>query len=121
MVQGGQNGEYRCEYGGNAAGGWSTLCVRASSHRQLEEAPSLQRLRRRAGVHEVVLDQCMFGLTSKDQDGVGLAKKPTRLLTSSVTVRDRLQIRCDKGQGSSTRAAHQRETGGGARVSAGHV
>ena len=57
--------------------------------------PSLKRLRQRAGVCETVLHQCMYGLTSKDADGVAPAKKPTRILCSSIAVRDMLSLKCD--------------------------
>ena len=57
--------------------------------------PSLRRLRRRAGVSETVFHQCMYGLKSADREGLGLAKKPTRILTSSTAVRDCLSLRCD--------------------------
>ena len=57
--------------------------------------PALRRLRLRAGVHETVVHQCMYGLESRDHEGVGLAKKPTRFLCSSTAVRDCLALRCD--------------------------
>ena len=34
------------------------------------------------GVHDVILDQCHFGLRSSDERGPGPAKKPTRFLTN---------------------------------------
>ena len=57
--------------------------------------PSLKRLRQRAGVCETVLHQCMYGLESKDKEGVAPAKKATRILCSSTAVRDQLSRRCD--------------------------
>ena len=59
--------------------------------------PSLQRLRRRAGVLETVIHQCRYGLVSEDREGLAPAKKPTRLLTSSTAIRDELCLRCDGG------------------------
>ena len=56
--------------------------------------PSLRRLRSRAGVCEAVAHMCQFGLESSDKEGMGLAKKPTRLLTSSTAIRDMLSRRC---------------------------
>ena len=57
--------------------------------------PSLRRFRPRAGVYETVLHQCMYGLVSEDRAGVAPAKKPTRILTSSLAIRDQLSLRCD--------------------------
>ena len=46
---------------------------------------------------ETVADMCQFGVTSTDRDGTGPAIKPTRLLTSSISIRDSLARRCGGG------------------------
>ena len=56
--------------------------------------PSLRRLRARAGVTETTLHMCMFGLVSRDAAGEAPAKKPTRVLTSSEAIRDKLARFC---------------------------
>ena len=38
---------------------------------------------------------CMFGLVSRDSEGVAPAKKPTRILTSSTAIRDMVSRVCD--------------------------
>ena len=58
--------------------------------------PSLKRLRARAGVHETSLHMCAFGLTSQDACGEALAKKPTRILTSSSAICEKLSRFCSK-------------------------
>ena len=45
----------------------------------------------------VVADQCRFGLTEIDEEGPGLAKKPTRFVTNSAAVARRLDKRCMGG------------------------
>ena len=42
----------------------------------------LVELREMIEVQSVVLHMCQFGLTSRDSEGPGLAKKPTRVLTN---------------------------------------
>ena len=56
--------------------------------------PSLVRLRKAAGVYEGVLHMCQYGLTSRDAAGEAPARKATRILTSSVAVRDLLLRKC---------------------------
>ena len=56
--------------------------------------PSLKRLRRRAGVFESSFHMCAYGLTSTDRSGTGPARKATRVLTSSMAIRDQLLRRC---------------------------
>ena len=34
------------------------------------------------GVDSVEMDMCAFGMTSSDEQGIGLAKKPTRIMSS---------------------------------------
>ena len=58
--------------------------------------PSLVRLRELTGVHSVTLDMCMYGLVSRDEEGEGAAKKPTRILTNRESIRDKLCKRCDR-------------------------
>ena len=40
------------------------------------------------------IDQCAYGLKSKDKDGEGPAKKPTKFLTNSIGIRNELMQRC---------------------------
>ena len=40
------------------------------------------------------IDQCAYGLTSKDKDGVAPAKKPTSFLTNSIGLRNALSKKC---------------------------
>ena len=42
----------------------------------------LAALMDRPEVENVVLHMCAFGLESADEDGMGLVKKPTRVLTN---------------------------------------
>ena len=46
------------------------------------------------GVQIVKLDMCAFGMMSQDEDGVGLVKKPTSMMTNSPEVGKRLDKRC---------------------------
>ena len=46
------------------------------------------------GVLRTELDQCEFGLASKDELGKAPAKKPTSLLTNSVEVPRTMGIKC---------------------------
>ena len=58
--------------------------------------PSLRRLRDRAGVFEATVHMCMFGLETTGQFGATTpAMKPTRILTSSMAVRDKIRRTCD--------------------------
>ena len=57
--------------------------------------PCMQKLRSAHGVHEVVGDQCRFGLLSPGEQGKpGPAKKPTRFLSSAGCVLRALGQRC---------------------------
>ena len=58
--------------------------------------PSLRRLRRRAGVCEATVHMCMHGLKAEDKEGIAPAMKPTRILTSSVAIRDSVARVCDR-------------------------
>ena len=49
------------------------------------------------GVMRTELDQCEFGLTSKDEQGEAPAKKPTSLLTNSVQVHRTMGMKCRGG------------------------
>ena len=50
----------------------------------------------RQGVQRVVGDQCQFGLKSKDEEGVGLARERTGFLTNAVCIARRLNKKCPK-------------------------
>ena len=48
----------------------------------------------REGVYEAVFDMCRFGMVSKDKLGVGLCRKPTRLLTNMEPVAEMMSKTC---------------------------
>ena len=53
------------------------------------------KLRRDPRVAEVVGDQCRYGLEAMGPGGVRLpARKPTRFLSSSLSILDKLSLRC---------------------------
>ena len=54
----------------------------------------LQRLAADPMVFETVMDQCAYGLTSRDKEGEGPAKKPTKFYTNSEGLRQELHRRC---------------------------
>jgi len=58
--------------------------------------PCLKRLRQRAGVLQAVTHMCAFGMESSDAHGNGLAMKPTRFLTSSQAIFDKLNVKCSR-------------------------
>jgi hypothetical protein len=60
--------------------------------------PEMLALRARPGVGEVVADLCQFGLRSPSpMGGSGLAKKPTRFLSSCPAILQNLERRCSGG------------------------
>ena len=59
------------------------------------ETPGLRRLREHPEVIEIVLDQCMFGLTSRDGNGQTPARKRTRILTNIRAAPMFLERQCD--------------------------
>ena len=60
-------------------------------------AADLSALMGREGVYEAVLDMCSFGMLSKDELGVGLCRKPTRLLTNMEPVAEMMSKTCKGG------------------------
>ena len=48
----------------------------------------------RSDVEDVVLHMCAFGLKSWDEDGEGLVKKPTRVLTNLPSIATALSRKC---------------------------
>ena len=48
-------------------------------------------------VLKAVLHQCQFGLTSRDELGLGLVKKPTIMLTNSVEMHRQMDRQCTPG------------------------
>ena len=56
--------------------------------------PELGGLRGHADVIDVVLHMCAFGLRAEDREGVGLAKKPTRILTNMPSIAAALDRQC---------------------------
>ena len=53
----------------------------------------------RPEVDAVVLHMCAYGMTSRDEHGEGLVKKPTRILSSSPEVLKRVEARCSNERG----------------------
>ena len=58
------------------------------------KAPCVARLLRSPGVMVSVIDQCRYGLQARDEQGLGPARKPTRIVTNSVGVNREMQLRC---------------------------
>ena len=56
--------------------------------------PDVDLLASMDGVMRTELDQCEFGLTSKDELGQAPAKKPTSLLTNWVEVHRTMGVKC---------------------------
>ena len=69
---------------------------------------AILKLLKSVGVHSVVNDQCMFGLTVRGESGgePKLAKKPTRWMTNSIFMADAVNVRCDRSH------KHQHLVGG---------
>ena len=61
------------------------------------ENPAIVRLMGKTGVMRTELDQCEFGLVSKDEHGEAPAMKPTSLLTNSVEVDRMMHRKCGGG------------------------
>ena len=61
--------------------------------------PNGVKLASTPGVMRTELDQCEFGLVSKDELGEAPAKKPTSLLTNSVEVDRMMSVKCQGGHG----------------------
>ena len=64
---------------------------RATSRKLAE----VRRIWMQRGVHVTTLDQCEYGLTSKDKWGVAPAKKPTKIMTNSWYAKEALGRRCE--------------------------
>ena len=60
------------------------------------EKTDLKELRSQTGVVEANAHMCAFGMESQDSEGRGLVKKPTRFLTNSMAIRDKLDQKCSK-------------------------
>ena len=58
------------------------------------QVPCMVTLMRTPGVLASANDQCSYGLTSKDEAGVGPMKKPNRVVTNSAGVSRGMQRRC---------------------------
>ena len=56
--------------------------------------PEVQSLCDDSDAHVVVADLCMFGMSSRDHLGEGLAKKPTKFLTNSAHIARWLTVKC---------------------------
>ena len=58
------------------------------------KVPEVQELINMDGVVRIDLDQCMFGLTSRDEQGAGLVEKSTRIVTNMPHTAVVLHLRC---------------------------
>ena len=61
------------------------------------DVPCIKALRERPDVMIAEADLCQFGMMSKDEEGWGHAKKPTRFMTNSVEMYKTLNRKC-KGE-----------------------
>ena len=59
--------------------------------------PAAVDLQHTAGVWEMVIDQCQYGLKTQDAWGEGFAMKPTKFLTNSPAIAAKLARRCCGG------------------------
>jgi len=59
--------------------------------------PCLEKLRDITGVEAVVLNMCRFGMELEDKMGRGLVYKPTRIVTNSRTIAEKVGLRCVGG------------------------
>ena len=55
---------------------------------------SLAKLKKEVGVMGAVSDMCAFGMKAADQWGEAYAKKPTRFLTNSKAIMEKVSNRC---------------------------
>ena len=60
------------------------------------KTPEIQELSKYSDAHVVTADLCMFGMTSRDMWGEGLAKKPTKFLTNSPHIAKWLSLKCSQ-------------------------
>ena len=54
----------------------------------------MERLGKHPMVMTTVVDQCAYGLMSRDAEGEAPAKKPTKFFTDSIGVKNQLTARC---------------------------
>ena len=47
-------------------------------------------------MHEALLDMCCYNLTSKDIQGIGLARKSTHVISDCLVICDHISRRCTK-------------------------
>ena len=80
-----RSGRYFLHGHPDEAGSWQEKCI--------------QRLLAKHGVIRTKCDQCMYGLKSKDEKGIGPARKRTRFMTNSPCVARRLSKMCPNGRG----------------------
>ena len=80
-----QGGRYFLHGHFESASSWQEKCIK--SILQME------------GVKRVVADQCRYGLKSKDENGVGPARKSTGFMTNSPCIALQLKRRCPNRQG----------------------
>ena len=57
--------------------------------------PELRELSEHVQVFESVLNMCMYGMTTQSDGVENLVAKPTRILTNSAAISEKLSLRCD--------------------------
>ena len=61
------------------------------------EIGGLKRLYETNGVYEGVFDMCRYGMVNQDEQGSGLVRKTTRILSNDEEVAACLRARCEAG------------------------
>ena len=60
--------------------------------------PCVTAMLEKSDVQEAVFDMCRFGMTARDQEGEGLVRKTTRVMTNDVGIASSLDgVRCEGG------------------------
>ena len=59
--------------------------------------PCLQRLMALKGMYAAVFHMCQFGMTQEDEQGTGLIKKATRVVTNSAAIDGMVERKCPGG------------------------
>merc|ERR1739836_329887 len=77
---------------------------------------TIKQLCRLEGVLTVTADQCRYGLVSTGPMGTGPAQKPTRFMTNSPCIAQKLKLRCPNRMTHTRRHEHVPLTNGRARA-----
>ena len=63
------------------------------------QTPEMLEFMLRPEVDATVIHMCAYGMTAEDEVGIGLVKKPTRIMSSSPEVLKRVEARCSNEDG----------------------